>query len=129
MPKKAIPDDQAHVTALGMRLRGRRLWLELSMAEIAAAIGVTFQQIQKYEGGKNDLSTLGLVRIAAALETTPHKLLGWTGSEPANDMTALLSDPSIAAIVHRLRAMDGPRRRLCHALVCQVDAQHTENCQ
>ena len=52
---------------VGLRVRNRRLRLRLSQTELGAAIGVTFQQIQKYENGTNRLASSNLYRIAAAL--------------------------------------------------------------
>jgi transcriptional regulator with XRE-family HTH domain len=54
----------------GEKLRARRLMMvpKLSQEELGAALGVTFQQIQKYEKGKNRMSAAMMVRIAAVLK-------------------------------------------------------------
>lgn len=49
------------------RIRERRLDLGMSQQKLAAAVGVTFQQIQKYESGKNRISTSRLEGICDAL--------------------------------------------------------------
>ena len=59
MPKSANPTDK-HV---GSRLRMRRLMLGMSQAYIADAVGVTFQQVQKYEKGTNRVSASRLQRF------------------------------------------------------------------
>ena len=41
---------------VGKRVRMRRLELSLSQSELAEKIGVTFQQVQKYERGTNRIS-------------------------------------------------------------------------
>jgi transcriptional regulator with XRE-family HTH domain len=53
----------------GEKLRARRLMMNprISQDDLGKAIGVTFQQIQKYEKGTNRLSAAMLVRIAAVL--------------------------------------------------------------
>ena len=56
------------VTAFGRRLRQRRRLLGLSQQELGDAIGVRFQQIQKYENGANRISFSRLVQIARALK-------------------------------------------------------------
>ncbi len=43
----------------------------MSQAKLADAVGVTFQQIQKYENGKNRISASRLQQIAQALDVTP----------------------------------------------------------
>lgn len=52
---------------VGARIRGRRLGLRISQTKLGQAIGVTFQQIQKYESGTNRVGASNLFRIAKAL--------------------------------------------------------------
>ncbi len=54
---------------VGRKLRWRREELDLSQQELADRLGVTFQQIQKYENGKNRISAGRLFDMAKALET------------------------------------------------------------
>jgi len=51
----------------GHRMRERRMMLGLSQTELGAALGVTFQQIQKYERGINRVSAGTLQMLAATL--------------------------------------------------------------
>jgi len=53
---------------VGMSVRQRRLLLGLSQDDLAAMIGVTFQQIQKYETGETRISASCLYDISQALE-------------------------------------------------------------
>jgi transcriptional regulator with XRE-family HTH domain len=53
---------------IGKRIRLRRLMLNLSQTDVADALGLTFQQIQKYEKGSNRLSAGRLLRVAILLE-------------------------------------------------------------
>jgi transcriptional regulator with XRE-family HTH domain len=41
---------------IGARMRERRLALNLSQAGLGEVLGVSFQQVQKYEAGKNRVS-------------------------------------------------------------------------
>lgn len=52
---------------VGKRLRLRRTLLGMSQEQLAAAVGVTFQQIQKYERGSNRVSASRLYDIARVL--------------------------------------------------------------
>jgi transcriptional regulator with XRE-family HTH domain len=54
----------------GEKLRAQRLTMvpKLSQEDLGKAIGVTFQQIQKYERGTNRISAAQLVRVAAVLK-------------------------------------------------------------
>src|SRR5882724_8834233 len=60
------PQDGVDVT-VGATIRLRRKSRGLSQAALADAIGVTFQQVQKYERGANRASASALSRIAVAL--------------------------------------------------------------
>lgn len=53
---------------VGRRLHIRRTQLGLSQERLAKAIGLTFQQIQKYETGVNRVSSSRLFDLARALE-------------------------------------------------------------
>jgi transcriptional regulator with XRE-family HTH domain len=57
-------------------LRAFRLQRRLSQTDIAKPLGVTFQQIQKYENGKNRISGSSLVKVCELLDVKPEQLLG-----------------------------------------------------
>jgi transcriptional regulator with XRE-family HTH domain len=64
-PRRAAEDPDVHI---GRRIRERRLMLGLSQQQLAAMIGVTYQQAHKYETGLNRVSAGRLFRIAEALQ-------------------------------------------------------------
>lgn len=53
---------------VGARLRLRRTLMGLSQTELARAVGLTFQQVQKYESGANRISASRLYHISEALD-------------------------------------------------------------
>ena len=53
---------------LGQRVRARRLEIAMSQERLAALLGVTFQQVQKYEKGVNRIAASRLFDIAEALD-------------------------------------------------------------
>lgn len=53
---------------IGRRIRLRRLDLEMSQENLADKLGVTFQQVQKYEKGVNRVAAATLMRIAKILD-------------------------------------------------------------
>jgi transcriptional regulator with XRE-family HTH domain len=55
---------------VGLRIRAARQMAGLSQAKLGAAIGVSFQQIQKYERGVNRVGAGRLVQIAEALSVS-----------------------------------------------------------
>lgn len=68
MPKrqrKEKPDDIDKF--VGARLRERRVGLRISQTKLGETVGVTFQQIQKYENGANRIGASNLFKMARAL--------------------------------------------------------------
>jgi transcriptional regulator with XRE-family HTH domain len=76
---------------VGARLRLRRTLMGLSQTELAKAVGLTFQQVQKYESGANRISASRLYHISEALDVPvsfffddmPHKGLSGLSEDPA----------------------------------------------
>jgi transcriptional regulator with XRE-family HTH domain len=52
---------------VGERVRSRRIQAKISQAKLGEALGVTFQQIQKYEKGVNRIGSGRLFKIAEVL--------------------------------------------------------------
>jgi transcriptional regulator with XRE-family HTH domain len=73
---------------VGLRIRSRRNELGLSQTRLAAAVGVTHHQIQKYEGGQNRIGIGRLTAIAAALSVSPDYFIG---SALSSELRPLLS--------------------------------------
>jgi transcriptional regulator with XRE-family HTH domain len=53
---------------VGSRVRARRRELRMSQTALADGLGLTFQQVQKYERGANRISASKLYEIAGLLE-------------------------------------------------------------
>ncbi len=64
LAKSPNPTDQ-HV---GKRVRMRRLMVDMSQTDLARGLGVTFQQVQKYEKGTNRVSASRLQHISQILQ-------------------------------------------------------------
>jgi transcriptional regulator with XRE-family HTH domain len=70
MPSKGKPNRRSdhRDTEVGRRVRTQRLSKGMSQTELGTKIGVTFQQVQKYENGVNRIGAGRLSRIAEVLE-------------------------------------------------------------
>jgi transcriptional regulator with XRE-family HTH domain len=55
---------------IGARMRERRLALSISQEQLGRKLDVSFQQIQKYESGKNRVSAARLFEICKALNVS-----------------------------------------------------------
>jgi transcriptional regulator with XRE-family HTH domain len=65
MPKNGIHPTDTHV---GKRVRMRRLMLGMTQANLGNALGLTFQQVQKYEKGTNRIGGSRLQHISQILQ-------------------------------------------------------------
>ncbi|WP_426127691.1 helix-turn-helix domain-containing protein [Pararhizobium sp. PWRC1-1] len=65
-PRMPHPVD-VHV---GSRIRFQRMMMKMSQTDLGEAVGVTFQQIQKYEKGTNRVSASRLQQIADVLRVS-----------------------------------------------------------
>ena len=63
--QKDVVDMDSHV---GARVRLRRMMLGMSQEGLGDKIGLTFQQVQKYERGSNRVSASRLQQVAGALQ-------------------------------------------------------------
>ena len=68
MQKQKPTQPNSLDVALGFHIRQRRKALGMSQTELAEAVGITFQQVQKYERGFNRVSFSRLVDICQALD-------------------------------------------------------------
>jgi transcriptional regulator with XRE-family HTH domain len=73
--KDYIGPDPVDIGA-GARIRIRRRMMNLSQSDLAEALGVSFQQVQKYERGANRVSLSMAVKIAKKLEMTVAEIVG-----------------------------------------------------
>lgn len=65
---------------LGQRVRTRRLELGMSQERLAELLGVTFQQVQKYEKGINRIAASRLFDISAALDMSVARFFEGIGA-------------------------------------------------
>lgn len=93
-------------TYVGARVRMRRLMLDLSQTHLADALGITFQQVQKYEKGRNRVSASRLQQISYVLQVPiPFFFEGLPTPKGASKQTA--DAPSPAYVSDFLATSDG----------------------
>jgi transcriptional regulator with XRE-family HTH domain len=73
MIEKLTDDDIER--RIGALVRARRKAAGLTQSDVAQALGTSYQQIQKYEAGKNRISVSAMTRIAKALGTTAAEIV------------------------------------------------------
>ena len=76
---------------VGARLRLRRTLLGLSQEKLGEAVGITFQQLQKYERGSNRISASRLFNLSQVLEVPVSFFfddMPQAGAQPAPEAAA-----------------------------------------
>ena len=72
MTKTQRLDEQAVDEIIGRNLRAFRLQKNMSQEQIAAAVKLSFQQVQKYEKGANRISGSRMAQFCQLLNVTPN---------------------------------------------------------
>jgi transcriptional regulator with XRE-family HTH domain len=129
--------------ALGRNIRIRRKSIGMSQTVLADAVGLTFQQVQKYERGKNRVSFSKLVGIARALDSrvadliegledagpkspgdTAHELLATTGATELLTLYAEVKAPRLRrAIISLTQALSSGAESDGEAVAEAVEAR------
>ena len=111
------PDESGRNAALdlsiGARLRARRRQMGLSQTELAGKLGVSFQQVQKYERGANRISASTLVTAASALSSSVAWLVGeeGIGREDDDELFRALAEPGAIEMLRAFNAIPDARTR------------------
>jgi transcriptional regulator with XRE-family HTH domain len=96
------PTDQ-HV---GTKLRLRRMKLRMSQSTLAEALGLTFQQVQKYEKGANRIGAGRLHQIAQILQVPVESFFEGLPHE-RGQRRAPIDVPSVQYVSDYLATVDG----------------------
>ena len=119
---RSADEVDAHV---GRRLRQRRIALGISQEQLGAELGLTFQQVQKYEKGQNRISAGRLYKIAQILSVsvehfyegliTENHAQGRRNGMPGDlEISAFLTSPEGLALTSGFMKISDPatRRRI-----------------
>jgi len=100
---------------LGARLRTLRVSRGISQAVLAEKIGVSFQQVQKYERGANRVGANRLARIAAVLDVSVTEFFESvrTKSPGLKSPIHLLAEPGAWQVLEACAHEPSPRVRSC----------------
>ena len=90
--KKLTEETKAIDRHVGMRLRLLRLNHKMSQTELGDKVGVTFQQVQKYERGSNRIGASRLWRLCEIFEAEPNFFFEGLGEEGSGKNNPLAKD-------------------------------------
>lgn len=85
--KKIHRQVQAEDLVLAGNIRTLREQQNLTQQDMSKSLGVSLQQFQKYENGKNRISASRIIEISRLLNTTPNFLLGWSSEMTVSEKT------------------------------------------
>ena len=105
---------------IGEALRAFRVSRRMSQEKLAAALNVTFQQVQKYERGTNRISTSALILACRALGMSPIDILVGVIDDAPVETTG------IAAIAEENRLLRNRMKRIRTILVGDIDEMSAE---
>jgi transcriptional regulator with XRE-family HTH domain len=104
MAKKAPNPIDKHV---GSRVRMRRMMLSMSQEKLGDALGLTFQQVQKYEKGTNRIGASRLQQISNILQVPVAFFFEGAPSLPGQPTDGLREAPSPAYVSDFLATSEG----------------------
>jgi transcriptional regulator with XRE-family HTH domain len=112
MSRRPLPVD----TLVGRNIRICRLQRGLTQTTLGHHLGVTFQQIQKYENGANRVGASRLSQISGALDVPLTTLFDGrpTAGRTGPDLSGrdLLANPHALRLVQAFHSIPGSKQRL-----------------
>ena len=105
--KKAPNPIDKHV---GSRVRMRRMMLAMSQEKLGDALGLTFQQVQKYEKGTNRIGSSRMTQIANILKVPPTFFFEGMEEDGADGFLSTYDGLRLAKAFQRLKKRPGVQR-------------------
>jgi transcriptional regulator with XRE-family HTH domain len=113
-----VPKANTHAIdkAIGGRLKMYRQRANISQTALGKHLGVSFQQVQKYENGTNRVSAATLIKIARFLNISVSELMVLDGqqsqsSSSGKDMLRFAKSPEGRSLLGGFMAIDDPSLR------------------
>src|SRR5262245_13903476 len=104
MVKKAPNPIDRHV---GSRVRMRRMMLSMSQEKLGDALGLTFQQVLKYEKGANRIGASRLQQIARILQVPVSFFFDGSPAQPSEREGSPYRSPPPSYVAHFLSTSCG----------------------
>jgi transcriptional regulator with XRE-family HTH domain len=114
---------------VGVRVRMRRLTLDMSQEQLAAGLGVTFQQVQKYEKGHNRIGAGRLQQLAQILQVPvsfffeDFAVPRGTRAQSLADLSNFLATADGQALTRAFMNIRDARQRRCIVILLEAMAR------
>jgi transcriptional regulator with XRE-family HTH domain len=115
LKQRRAPED----LEIGQKIRALRVAKDMSQTTLAAGLGVTFQQVQKYERGANRVSAARLQKIADMLDA-PITFFYGSKKQHQDDGLPLIQSKGAIRILRAYEGISSGATR--HALVMLAEA-------
>ncbi|MEO0883889.1 MAG: helix-turn-helix transcriptional regulator [Pseudomonadota bacterium] len=96
---------------IGTQIRQRRIMMGLTQDQIADALGISYQQVQKYETGSNRVSASRLYEIATLLDTDISWFYPSNGSGSLGSQRDNASPRHVIELVRRFSSIENHKVR------------------
>ena len=96
---------------IGAKIRMRRSELGMTQTDLAKAIGVTFQQVQKYENGTNRVGGSRMAGVATALNVPVSYFFDQTAAETEAGSSSLLNTRGAVSLLRAYAAIRAQSQR------------------
>lgn len=107
---------------IGGLIKKRRSELGISQEELAAALGVTYQQVQRYESGRNKLNVENIQQVAGALSVTVSYFFGMGEPLVVAERSAPYLSPEEGALLKYFRKIKDEKARSVIVQVAKASA-------
>ena len=123
--RKKQPDPRDLEVA--RRVRARRLELRMSQETLADHLGLTFQQVQKYEKGTNRIGAGRLQRIAEILNADVSGFFPRPGNaaEPSSSLFELVETSAALRLLRAYSSISNPSIRRALTVLAEEIAEKT----
>lgn len=112
---------------IGMRVRAARVEIKMSQEKLGELLGLTFQQVQKYEKGTNRIAGPRLIQIAKALQKSTAYFLHGLGDDNPNEgmdkLYEVLTIPGARTLIDSFILM-APAQRAALSLLAKEVVKH-----
>lgn len=120
-----LPDPDDVEVQIGRRIRALRKGAGLTQRELGERLGVSFQQVQRYERGQNRIHGSAILGVCATFRITPNELL----SAPIEDLARFdpaqgRHDPAAFEMMRAFSRISSPelRRSLVRVVTAAASA-------
>lgn len=103
-----MPRDIITSGEMGAAIRARRKELGLSQEQLAERVGVSYQQVQRYENGSSTLNVENVQRIARALAVPVAAFFPASGEQGEPGVVAPFWSPEEKTLLRHFRDLSSP---------------------